>query len=423
MSCVGEMRKSLGFTISYLVISGVALAELPAADSISPAIGDHNYAVNEEAPRGTDAAELFEKSDPFFTSDSATSVFAPQVELTSGVALGTFREDAIKRKKKRDEEKRKEEASRRIDSRTGEPISPDTSDLSTPEKIIKVFGDPSKETPILAQDNAPKPFQAMMAALHVGDEELAWKYARQYARYMKDSQKRQDRIVGLTGLAMEGEGMLPKDGWQKDRRYDADRRFLKDDEEELKKQDEGIVESSVSEKARQMIEAAAEEDESPLADAAKRGSELSPREKLEQRAFYGSEHEQRALARQDIASVPLDPQGKVDVYYFMSTQSPDSLRMAGEAQRVFETLREDKNARFYAISIDNPDSQTIALFDKVTGTNFPKVPNGELGMELNVTSVPAVVIAAHSTGKAVQERGLRGSHYILEKVRIAKGGR
>lgn len=422
------MKKTLGFTISYLVISGIAFAELPAQNDLP---GNDNYAVpayderqEEEASRGTDAAELFEKSDPFYSSDSATSVFAPQVELTSGVSLGTFREDAVQRRKKREEEKRrKAEEVTRINPRTGEPVKPEEADLSTPEKIIKIFGDPSKESPVLAQPNAPKPFQAMMAALHVGDEELAWKYARQYARYMKNVEQREDRVVGLTGLALEGEGMLPKDGWQKDPKYNADRRFLKEDLKALKKEDKGVVESSVSEKARKMIEAAAEEEEKPISKASSENFGLSPREKLEQRAFYGSPQEQRDLARQDIRNTPIDPQGKADVYFFMSTQSPDSLRMAGEMQKVFEALREDSTGRFYAVTIDNADAQTIALFDKVTGSTFPKVPNAELGREMNITSVPTVVIAAHSTGKAIQERGLRGSAYILEKIRIVKGGR
>jgi len=422
------MKKTLGFTISYLIISGTAFAELPA---LNEQPGNDNYAVStneysekEETPRGTDAAELFEKSDPFFSSDSATSVFAPQVELTSGVSLGTFREDAINRRKKREEEKRLlQKETYRIDPRTGEPSKPEETDLSTPEKIIKIFGDPSKESPVLAQPNAPKPFQAMMAALHAGDEELAWKYARQYARYMKNVEQREDRVVGLTGLAMEGEGLLPKDGWQKDPKYNADRRFLKEDQKAFKKEDRGTVESSVSEKARKMIEAAAEEEEKPISKKESEVSALSPREKLEQRAFYGSPQEQVELARQDMRNMPVDPQGKADVYFFMSTQSPDSLRMAGEMQKVFESLREDSNGRFYAVTIDNADAQTIALFEKVTGSTFPKVPNAELGKEMNIVSVPTVVIAAHSTGKAIQERGLRGSAYILEKVRIVKGGR
>ncbi|MCB0320681.1 MAG: hypothetical protein KDD60_07110, partial [Bdellovibrionales bacterium] len=81
------------------------------------------------------------------------------------------------------------------------------------ESIIALYGDPSGPTPIEAEDNAPEPFKAMHMAAEIGDEELAFQYARQYVRRMGKLRSRMDLIMGLQAKALEAEGMADGEGW------------------------------------------------------------------------------------------------------------------------------------------------------------------------------------------------------------------
>ncbi|RIL04601.1 MAG: hypothetical protein DCC75_12455, partial [Proteobacteria bacterium] len=59
-----------------------------------------------------------------------------------------------------------------------DPASPDP----VKEALMKQFGDPSGQSTLQVADNAPVPFKGMMAALEAGRDDLAFSYARQYAR-------------------------------------------------------------------------------------------------------------------------------------------------------------------------------------------------------------------------------------------------
>ncbi len=82
------------------------------------------------------------------------------------------------------------------------------------ERLLAKYGDPAKDAPVLAIESAPKPFQGMMEALQDGDDEMAFQFAKQYVRHLKNLQERTVRVQSQVGLAMKREGMMGEGAWK-----------------------------------------------------------------------------------------------------------------------------------------------------------------------------------------------------------------
>ncbi len=80
--------------------------------------------------------------------------------------------------------------------------------LPPKERLLAKYGDPAKNTPVLAIENAPAPFKAMMESLQEGQDELAFQYAKQYVRYLGNVQDRTTRVQSLVGFAQKRENMI-----------------------------------------------------------------------------------------------------------------------------------------------------------------------------------------------------------------------
>ena len=80
--------------------------------------------------------------------------------------------------------------------------------LPPKDRLLAKYGDPAKNTPVLAIENAPAPFKAMMESLQEGQDELAFQYAKQYVRYLGNVQERTTRVQSLVGFAQKKENMI-----------------------------------------------------------------------------------------------------------------------------------------------------------------------------------------------------------------------
>lgn len=83
----------------------------------------------------------------------------------------------------------------------------ETDKVPKAEEIVAKFGDPTKEAPIQAVENAPAPVKGLMAALQEGEDALAFQYAKQYVRHLRNLEQRSNRVASMTQLAMRREGM------------------------------------------------------------------------------------------------------------------------------------------------------------------------------------------------------------------------
>lgn len=157
---------------------------------------------------------ICQRLSPFLPSSNVRTIFAGEVETAPAPDIVYFRPTKIHKKEK--EEEKKQQGLARLSGSSEIKDKDDVNaerlefqkkiDSITPEDLIAKYGDPDKKFPILAQPNAPAPFKGMMAALEIGDQELARRYARQYAEYMKGLSKRTDEVANLVQSVMyEGE--------------------------------------------------------------------------------------------------------------------------------------------------------------------------------------------------------------------------
>lgn len=75
----------------------------------------------------------------------------------------------------------------------------------TREEIIKAFGSPDGDLPVNGVDNAPQPFKAVQRALELGDDQLAYEYAKQYVKYIRKVGDRSNQIGQLMSQVMKNE--------------------------------------------------------------------------------------------------------------------------------------------------------------------------------------------------------------------------
>jgi hypothetical protein len=94
------------------------------------------------------------------------------------------------------------------------------------DQVIARFGDPSKPPVVIPDEKAPSPFKGLHAALEVGDEELAFRYARQHVRYNAKFKDRVNSVVGLTAKALEAEGIADGEGWTSSGEYSKYEKYL-----------------------------------------------------------------------------------------------------------------------------------------------------------------------------------------------------
>ncbi len=230
------------------------------------------------------------------------------------------------------------------------------------DAIVKMYGDPDQNVPLPGREDAPAPFRAMMASLELGDTELAQKYAKQYVKYLKGVQTKTDEVMALVNKAMSAEGMIQK-------------QELLDDEAPA------VVEQGFDEeKARDDVQVALKD------------------------------------------TVPQDPFGEVDVYFFFKMDDENSRLVLPEIAAFYAVIKDDPKIKFVALSLDNASREDLQEYKDTLGITFPIRGGIKLAKKLNVSAVPATLIMTHnSPQKVVVENGFRRAFYLEEVTNLMKG--
>lgn len=289
--------------------------------------------------------------------------------------------------------------------------------LPDAESILKEYGDPSQDVPVLAQPDAPTPFKGLMAALQIKDDKLAFQYARQWARYITNVNNRTMKVTGLTGLALKREGGLEDGTWADDPQYSQYRYLLDDDLKAAEKQKNSALEMAASmnldSKMREMLERAREEEE------------MNPSAKSDFTAL-GSPEDDEKLERLKVrkqlgATVPVDPQGKVDVFFFLKLRDNNSLAMAGIIEAFYRAVAKDGQVSFSAISLENVSADQIKQFHIRTNTTFPIAQADMMAQVFKVDSAPTTVFLTHTTNRAIVNEGMKSYVYLDELLKAMRG--
>lgn len=370
----------------------------------------------------------------FFAKDAALTVFS------AGVTDQTDSKFMLLKAKKKDKEVQAAAPAEVKDPSVPQPDQtiagaipapvaehPQTANLSKREALIAKLGDPTVDEPVIAQENAPKTFKRMLAALDAGDEELAFQYARQHVRYMRNLQQTTKRAVMYQALGMEEEGMLSEGDWQNNPEYQAEKVFLKD-QVDFDQEPADLAVSrrasmkSVDPRARMFMEKVIEAEgiKTDLSDASKEKTETT----VEDKSMSREEQTERALAKRQFAGkAPIDTKGEVDIYFFLRANDKRSQQMGAEVQSLYSVLQANPKARLIGLTLDMEDPTAVQEFRKRSKAAFPIKNGSELAKRLNITKVPTTVVVARNTKNAAIEEGFRKFYYLDELVTYVQKGR
>jgi hypothetical protein len=280
-------------------------------------------------------------------------------------------------------------------------VAADDSQLSPAEKILKQYGDPNADAPVTAVDTAPGPFKAMMAALQANDDDLAYRYAKQWVRHVQNVNDRTQKVVNFTQMAMESEGLAdPGSSGKSPYRYLLNR-DLKNGS--LIANNEYL--GSVDQRALSLIS---------RAQAGTLNSGVT-------------EEDVRAQSKMivDQRNLPTDPNGQVDVYFFLSINDKDrdSISMLGEIDRFFKENGDNKEANMAGFTLEPATDEQIRHFKQRYRIDFPIVDGHQMAKEFQIPTSPATVFVPRSTQEPFLEPGLRNFFYLDEVLRKVQGRR
>ena len=288
--------------------------------------------------------------------------------------------------------------------------------LPSAEAVIKEYGDPTEDAPVLAQADAPTPFKGLMAALQLNDEKLAFQYARQWARYLTNLNNRTMKVTGLTGLAMKREGHLEDGTWVDDPQFAQYRHLLADDIEKSKASEPAAASKiNLDPQAMQLL------------DRARDVQELQPKKPDEFTALSNAQDDEvleRRKVRTEIGStVPADPQGKVSVFFFLGLRDNESLAMAPAIEAFYRAVAKDGSITFSAISLETVSQDQIKRFQQVTNTTFPILQADLMAQVFKVSKTPTSVFLTDTTNKAVIHQGTKSFFFLDELLKSMRGAR
>lgn len=359
----------------------------------------------------------------FFSKDGALSVFDVALKLTPQQELELLTNKPAPRPAVPETVENQPQS-------TPEKSAPpeDLKDISPAQRIINQYGEPSADPPVAAQKDAPAPFQAMLDALSINDEKLAYQYARQFVRYRQRQKKSVELAMALQGIAMEERGIVTDNDWPSSPRYNELRQIVIDQ----KQQDKGSVSNSNESYVRR-------DDSSPF-DLFRKAHELEQKaqaaleaeeDAVEEVATYQSpeqvkqtEAAKRHQIRQQLAGkVPVDPKGEIDIFFFFMPADKNARLMAKQIEAVHQQTKDTPRINIVGVTIDVANSLAISSFQKTTKTTFPILSGAVLAQKLEVKQSPTTVLRGRNNGQALYETGVRDRIYLEEVVKAMGGGR
>lgn len=280
----------------------------------------------------------------------------------------------------------------------GTPFDPDN---TSEDDIVSEFGDPDEKLPMMAVENAPKPFKAMLRALEAGHDDLAFQYARQYVRYIGHVQSQNARLMSMTGKALEREGMAESSQWQGGPNFVEDQEIL---ERDLERSGIGSKSGGLDERTREIFEEAKAAEKKADARNAPGGENSivpSMTDDAAVQALINNESGQPSrvggVSRGVAAGQP------VDVFFFFSPNDRGALEMAPEIESLHRSGLPVNVVGFVTPSYNLGEAQR---FKSLTRTTFMIRDGSKLARSMQLTGTPTVVVTDPRTGKVVSKSGV-----------------
>ena len=394
------MRRFPAVSVPLLAIFGSLFtpSSLRAAPETAPNLFDkkslfEKKLVAVEAPRGKEADTC---AYCFFNKGATDDMFSGRAELSKPPPINLLSP---------------------ISGKQEEETSPTQEPQTAPrDRIAQEFGGPEEEDKILGDEKAPKAFKGMMAALESGDKELAFKYARRYTRYMNKLKDRTLLVTKLAGLGAEIEGYRPRLDHSEESDPSGYLDIYEKQLDETVKNESAIL--SLNPDAQAMLAMARQEEQASGAAAGAQGANgsIAPTQPL------GEAAERALVYKNHRRPLPVDPQGRVNLIFFLSSADIGPHSMIGDIQRLNDRYEKDDKVVIKGVSL-------VPEVDQITSTmeryglkiTFPIEEHRELATELGITHTPAVVVMAQTTGDYVLEKGHRTIWYLEELISAIRG--
>lgn len=291
------------------------------------------------------------------------------------------------------------------------------------ERLAAIAGKPDEDTPILADEKAPKPLQAMMLAMQEGRDDLALKYGRQYVRYMRNVQNRVAMTTKLQKAAGVVEGVVPESQLnEEDPDYDGVRALL-DKERAAKKAVDGIEESygaTLGEQAHSILAAAEAAEDKGIAGSANKKVDVSASDKpvkpLDEKT------ERLRIRREYTHKVPVSADGKVTVFVFFRLTDPRSHQALRALDRVSTKHRGDPRITTVGLSLDETSAANLVRFARYTEVKLPLRVGSKVASGIGIQSSPTFVFFSPGNDKVWTEVGNRQWYVLDEIVNVMQGG-
>lgn len=343
----------------------------------------------------------------FFDRDAALSVFDDSIVVVNAGKIKEREKDARGKTARRAEAPNEDESAAKAKD-GGSAFDPEN---TSQDDIVAEFGDPDKALPMLAVENAPKPFKAMLRALEAGHDDLAFQYARQYVRYIGHVQSQNARLMSMTGKALEREGMAESEGWRGGPNFVEDQEML---ERDLERSGIGPQSAGLDARTRELFEEAkAAEKRADARNAPGGENSIVPAMADDAAVQAEINNEGSPVARR--AGSPQPPQSArpmIDIFFFFAPNDQGALEMAPEIESLH---RAGLGANVVGFTLGRYNAGEAQRFKSMTRTTFLIRDGSKLAASMKLTDSPTVVVTDRRSGH-MESRGGFVPFAALEQI-------
>ncbi len=395
---------------------------------------DNNGFTNELVAGGAaDGDPSDDANHAFFKRGAATDFFSGEVELKDPSKVSI-----LNSKRKLETEQGSSKSMDRADLRAGLKRSDegelgskkkDEADVSlpaSPEEVVQRFGDPEQEPRVRPESNAPDSYKGLIAALEVGDDALAYRYARQYVRYQRNLNERVKKLTELSQIALEKDGLVPPSPEdEEDPNYEISKQIA-DSIEAKSRANQAEMDGrriQLDQQTQELLRMAqAEEEKNIFSDEAESKQQAELAKSGAAKGLAKTQPKTREQVRAEIAAkVKPDPQGKVLVQYFFRQSDRNNQEMIKTIAEIAWTYRDVPKVGFVAFTIDRRSKEELDNISNASPANLPVRSGSDFAERFGIKRSPAVVIVSATTGEAHILQGKKDRMYLEEFIRRVHG--
>lgn len=357
----------------------------------------------------------------FFRKGAATDFFGAEVSLKdpdkvnilNSKRVDGLSEDSISQSLDRNDQRAGLKIPEQSTSNSSNPPG-------SPEEILARFGNPDQEPRIKPEQNAPDSYKGLLAALEVGDDALAYRYARQYVRYQRNLSERVKKLTELSQIALERDGLIPASEDNEDPNYELSNRIadsIEGNNSGAAKADAGARRVQLDQQTRELLRIAQSEEEKNIFNDESGAAKSADAVRVTTPKVKSIDQIRAEIA----AKAKPDPKGKVLVQYFFRPTDRANQEMIKKIAEIAWEYRDVPQVGFVGFTIDRMSKNEIDSISSQLPMILPIRSGSDFAERLGIKRSPAVVIVSATTGEAHILSGKQDKAYLEEFVKRVHG--